>query len=130
MIDGLKLILTGVEMRTLLEQRIGDHLHRAEHWKRELKASADQPENDPMLSEQICENQAERHKWRAAVLRFVRDHVASGEIYRLGEADLAFGELLPEAPGWLERDEAAYALVEAGARRGRDRSVSDARRRA
>ena len=26
-------------------------------------------------------------------------------MYRLSEADLAFGELLPEKPGWMEQEE-------------------------
>ena len=35
MIDGLKLTVTGKELRTLLEQRMDDHLRRADRWKRE-----------------------------------------------------------------------------------------------
>ncbi|MGH7947359.1 MAG: hypothetical protein ACREF9_20490 [Opitutaceae bacterium] len=53
----------------------------------------------------MCENEAERHEWRAEVLAFIRDHVDSTEVYRLGESDLAFGELLPEKPGWMEQEE-------------------------
>jgi hypothetical protein len=40
-----------------------------------------------------------------AVLEFIRDRIESAEVYRLGEADLVFGELLPERPGWLEQEE-------------------------
>jgi hypothetical protein len=57
------------------------------------------------MPEHICENEAERHEWRVAVLEFIRDRIESAEIYRLGEADLQFGELLPEKPGWLEQVE-------------------------
>jgi hypothetical protein len=42
-----------------------------------------------------------------AVLEFIRDRIESDEVYRLGEADLRFGELLPEKPGWLEEEEYA-----------------------
>jgi hypothetical protein len=35
MIDGLKLTVSGEELRTLLEQRMDDHLRRADRWKRE-----------------------------------------------------------------------------------------------
>jgi hypothetical protein len=35
----------------------------------------------------------------------MRDHVDAGETYRLGAADLEFGELLPEKPGWVEQDD-------------------------
>ena len=53
----------------------------------------------------MCENEAERHEWRAAVLEFIRDRIEPAEVYRLGEADLAFGEVLPAKPGWLEQAE-------------------------
>jgi hypothetical protein len=38
---------------------------------------------------------------------FARDraHIEFNETYRLGEADLGFGELLPPKPGWLEQEE-------------------------
>ena len=38
-------------------------------------------------------------------MEFIRDRIESDEVYRLGEADLRFGELLPEKPGWLEQEE-------------------------
>ena len=106
MIDGLKLTVTGDELRTLLDERIADHLRRAERWKRELARTPDQQaEEEPRLPDHICENEGERHEWRADVLGFIRDHIDSGEVYRLGEADVAFGELLPDKPGWLEQEE-------------------------
>jgi hypothetical protein len=58
-----------------------------------------------LLPDHICENSADRHGWRAYVLGFIREHIDSSEVYRLGEADLTFGELLPEKPGWLEQEE-------------------------
>jgi len=39
------------------------------------------------------------------VLGFIRDHIDLAEAYRLGEADLAFSELLAEKPAWLEQEE-------------------------
>jgi hypothetical protein len=53
----------------------------------------------------ICENEAERHEGRVEVLEFIRDHIEVGETYRLRDADLAFAELLPSKPGWLEQEE-------------------------
>jgi len=106
MIEGLKISLTGGEVRALLEQRIADHLRRAEHWKRQqARTPAGRLEDAPMLPDEMCENEAERHEWRADVLGFMRDHIDSEEVYRLGEADLTFAELLPCAPGWLDEDE-------------------------
>lgn len=106
MINGLQLTIPGEEVRQLLEQRMACHRQRAEWWKREqARSPEEQTEDQPVLPEHICENEAERHEWRAAVLEFIRDRIESAEIYRLGEADLQFGELLPEKPGWLEQEE-------------------------
>lgn len=106
MIDGLKLTMTGEELRRLLEQRIEGHVQCAERWKREQARTPDeQTEDEPLLPDHMCANEAERHEWRAEVLGFIRDHIESGEVYRLGDADLAFTELLPEKPGWLEQQE-------------------------
>ena len=105
-VDGLKLTISGEELRRLLEQRRHDHEQRAERWKREqARTLEDQTDDHPLLPDHICANEAERHEWRADVLGFIRDHVESAEVYRVGEADLAFGELLPEKPGWIEQEE-------------------------
>jgi hypothetical protein len=106
MIDGLKVTMTGQELRALLERRIESHNRSAEHWNREqARTPEEQTEDEPLLPDHICENEAERHEWRVEVLGFIRDHVDVSETYALGEADLAFGELLPEKPGWMEQDE-------------------------
>jgi hypothetical protein len=106
MIDGLKLTMTGEELRTLLQHRIEQHQQQVQRWKREeARTPEEQTEEEPLLPEHMCANEAERHEWRAEVLEFIRDHVDAGETYRLGEADLEFTELLPDKPGWLEQDE-------------------------
>src|SRR2546425_10120293 len=106
MIDGLRLTIPGEQLRRLLEQRIDDHRRCADRWKREeARKPEDQTEDEPLLPDHICENEAQRHEWRAAVLGFIRDCIESAEVYRLGEADLHFGELLPETPGWLEQEQ-------------------------
>jgi hypothetical protein len=106
MIVGLKLTITGEEVRALLQQRAQQHLMRAECWKRERDKSGEHQSEDAFLcSEDMCENEAERHEWRADVLEFIRDHVDPREAYQLGEADLIFGELLPEKPAWLDQQE-------------------------
>jgi hypothetical protein len=105
-IDGLKLTMSGMEVRALVEQRIAEHRRRAEHWKRErARTPEEQTEDEPLLPEHMCANEAERHEWRAKVLTFIHDHLDVGQVYRIAEADLAFAELLPEKPGWLEQDE-------------------------
>ena len=60
-----------------------------------------------VLPEHMCTSEAERHEWRADVLGFIRDHIDASEMYQLGEADLAFGELLPEEPA----ADAAFSLT-------------------
>jgi hypothetical protein len=98
--------VTEEELRTPLERRIEGHLRRAERWKREqARTPEEQTEDEPLLPDHMCANEAERHQWRREVLGFIRDHIDSGEVYRLGEADLIFGELLPEKPEWLEEYE-------------------------
>lgn len=106
MIDGLKCTMTGEEIRALLDERIGVHERRMEHWKRrQARTPEDQTEDAPFFPDQICENEAEREEWHIDVLAFVREHVVPLEIYRLGPEDLEFGELLPEKPGWMEQEE-------------------------
>jgi hypothetical protein len=106
MIDGLKLTITGEELRSLLNRRIDSHRRSADHWKCEQERTPDQPtEDEPLLPDHMCANEAERHEWRAEVIEFIRDHIDATETYRVGEADLAFGELLPDKPGWLEQEE-------------------------
>ena len=106
MIEGLKVTMTGQELRALLERRIESHKRSADHWKRELaRTPEEQTEDEPLLPDHICENEAERHEWRVEVLGFIRDHIDINEIYRLDEDDLAFGELLPTKPGWLDQEE-------------------------
>jgi hypothetical protein len=106
MIDGLKLTLTGEDLRRLLEERAAAHRASAARWDHERERTLeDQTEDAPLLPDHMCENEAERQVWRADVLEFHRDHLEPLEIYRLGESDLAFAELLPPKPGWLEQDE-------------------------
>jgi hypothetical protein len=103
-IEGLKLTMTGRELRDRLDERIRAHERRAERWKRELaRTPADQTEDKPLLPDHMCEQEMERAGWRVEVLTFVRDHVEAERTYRLSEADLAFGELLPEKPFLVEQ---------------------------
>jgi hypothetical protein len=106
MIDGLKLTFSGEELRTLLEDRIADHNGCADHWRREqARTPESETEDAPLLPEHMCENEEQRHVWRADVLEFIRDHVDPHETYRLSADDLEFGELLPSKPGWMEQEE-------------------------
>ena len=104
MIDGLKLTMTGAKIQQLLDERIESHGRCIERWTREAaRTPADQTEDEPLLPTHICENEAERLEWEIGVLAFIREHLEPGETYHLGEADLKFGQLLPDKPGWLEQ---------------------------
>ena len=106
MIDALKLTFPGGELRKLLDERIAEHERCADRWTHEKLGTPDDHTGEtPLLPDHICTNEAERHVWRADVLRFIRDHVDAAETYRLSASDLEFGELLPPKPGWLEQDE-------------------------
>jgi hypothetical protein len=106
MIDGLKLTFSGDELRRLLETQIQRHQQSADWWAgARTRTPEDQSDEAPLLPEHMCGNEAERYAWRAEVLAFIRDHLEAAETYRLGSADLEFGELLPEKPGWLQQDE-------------------------
>lgn len=79
MIEGLKLTMSGEEIRTLLEERIRGHERCAERWKREqTRTVEDQTEDEPLLPDHMCENEAARHEWRMEVLGFIREHVEAG----------------------------------------------------
>jgi hypothetical protein len=104
MIDGLKLTMTGQELRKRLDERVKDHERQAAWYKAEAKREPDpDDENDFGLPEHMCEFEQEFHGWRAEALAYIREHVEGGEVYRLDQTDLAFGEILPEKPGIVEQ---------------------------
>ena len=99
MIEGLKLTIPGEKLRMLLDERIRHHRGCADRWAHEqARTPSDQTEDSPLLPEHMCSNEEDRHRRRADVLSFIRDHIEIGETYRLAQADLDFGELLPSAP--------------------------------
>jgi hypothetical protein len=114
MIDGLKVTLTGEELRARLDERVKDHEREAEWYKRRATSRSredhqddddDEDDDQVVLPEHMCDFERELHEWRAEVLAYLRDHLDASEVYRLGEADLEFGELLPEKPGCVEQEE-------------------------
>ena len=105
-IEGLRLTMPGDEIRRMLEERITVHRRRAARWKREqARTKADETEDSPLLPDHMCKNEEEEEEWLIDVLAFIRDHIDEGATYRLNEADLAFGELLPEKPEWMQQAE-------------------------
>ena len=106
MIEGLKLTIPGEDIRRLLKERAEEHRGRADRWTRErARTKEDETEDEPLLPDHMCVNEADEHEWRAEVLEFVAERIEPGEIYRLTPADLEWGELLPAKPGWMEQQE-------------------------
>jgi hypothetical protein len=99
MINGLKLTMTGEQVRTLIERRAAEHQLKAARWiEGAARTPADETPEAPLLPEHICENEAAQSEWRAERLIFLRDHLDPSEVYLLGEMDLEFAELLREPP--------------------------------
>ena len=106
MIHGLKVTLTGDELRKLIETRAAERRAAAAHWDREGERDlSTQTEDDPLLPQHMCENESERQEWHATVLAFLRDHIDPSEVYLLDLSDLELANLLPPKPEWLEQHE-------------------------
>jgi len=106
MIDGLKLTMTGQELRKRLDERVKDHERWAAFYQSEAKRESDpDDEHDFGLPDHLCEFEQEFHAWRAKALAYIREHVEGGEVYRLDQADLGFGEILPEKPGLVAQND-------------------------
>ena len=95
---------------------MAEHQLKAVQWIEEAaRTPADETQEAPLLPEHICENEATNHEWRAERLTFLREHIDPTEVYRLGEMDLEFAELLQTEPEMLGPDESGS--LEAHARR-------------
>ena len=95
MIDGLKLTMTGAQLRFTLEERIRRHQSDVERLTTERRTShrafKECPYPDSVVAGEI--SRAER---RIEVLTFIREYIVADEVYRLGEFDLRFADLLPD----------------------------------
>ena len=69
MIDGLRLTFKGKELRRLLDEKIVGHKRCAKRWRDGLgRTPEQQTEEEPLLPDEMCENEAERHEWNACYL--------------------------------------------------------------
>lgn len=95
MIDGLKLTMSGGELRQRLGDRIRWHEGRRDEFERALTPSDDPESMAAQLPDHIVEQLRDDHDLRAGVLTLIHDHVLETETYRLGEDDLIFGGMIP-----------------------------------
>lgn len=100
MIEGLKLTMTGVQLRTNLEGRIDWHQGEIRRMTKQLQAQAAGIQDALEFPSQILEYEIERTKRQIEVLSFIRAYIVADEMYRLGEFDLRFADLLPEEDPW------------------------------
>lgn len=105
MIDGLKLTLTGIQLIEKLNERIELHSQRAADYAKQLKTPAAADEYP--LPESVLESEIDNAHDQIETLTLIRDYIVPDEVYRLGEFDLRFADLLPEPDfsqcGCLER---------------------------
>ena len=97
-IDGLKLTMTGTQLQSNLAERIRWHQTAMDRLTEQLQAHrslVDAPYADRPLEEEIG-----RVRRRIDVLSFIHDYIVADEVYRLGEFDLRFADLLPDDDGW------------------------------
>ena len=94
-IDGLKVTMSGSELRAKLEERIESHARQAAHWAK----LRDEPpsEEGVCIPEHLVQHGIERAHDQVETLTFLRDHIIETETYRLGEYDLRFADLLPDS---------------------------------
>ena len=87
MIDGLKLTMTGVQLRASLEKRV--------RWYQDEMRRLSAADDDSAREAEMRRAQA-----RIELLTFIRDYILADEVYRLGEFDLRFADLLPDDDVW------------------------------
>ena len=100
MINGLKLAMSGDEVISLLDARI-ERIRAVIGIKRDAIAGDEPPSRTNcawQVPAEVVEEEIRQHEHRIRVLTIVRDHVLRGETYLIGQRDLEFGELLPDAP--------------------------------
>jgi hypothetical protein len=93
MIKGLKIELTTDELRQRLAERILCHLQAAEECE-EAQRRGDG--SDERVARYAIEHEFREHREQAGLLTLIRDHLVPGEVYRLGERDLRFVDLVPD----------------------------------
>jgi len=101
-IDGLKLTMTGGQLRSNLEERIRWHQSEIGRVAKQLRTPDRSVEainrtiEECPYPDRVLEAEIGRAERRIEVLTFIRDYILADEVYRLGEFDLRFADLLPE----------------------------------
>ena len=99
MIEGLKLTMTGVQLRMNLEGRISWHQGEIRRMAKQLKDRNGREDECP-YPDSMLEGEISRAERQIEVLSLIRDYIVADEVYRLGEFDLRFADLLPDEDPW------------------------------
>lgn len=97
MIDGLKLTMSGLDLQAKLTERIEAHARHAAQCAAAGRAAG--PAGEP--PDKAAAREIEYAHAQIETLTLIRDYVIADEVYRLGEYDLRFADLLPE-PEWMD----------------------------
>jgi hypothetical protein len=96
-IDGLKLTVTGRELRAHLAARVDAYQRKAEKFTKQLR----EPSATYRIPDEVLKSEISSAEDRAELFAFMRDHITEVEVYLLCKSDLEFAELLPEEPEWV-----------------------------
>ena len=99
MVTGIRVEITGEEIRTALDHRIDVERQRAERWKYEAARPLESHTIDkPVIPTHICMNSERRSLWRAERLVAIRERIRASEVYLINRRELEFLRLLPPKP--------------------------------
>jgi len=96
MIEGIKIELDANELRQIVTARAAHHQKRATWYAEQIAAlcAGGVSEHGSVNPVSSLRNREAEHRQRAALLRFVADHVIAGEVYRLSQQELSRFELV------------------------------------
>lgn len=106
MVTGIRVEITGEDIRAALDGRINDERRRAERWKYEAARPLEsQTIDEPVLPTHICMNEERLALWRADRLAAIQERIKPSERYLLNKRELDFLGLLPPKPTLLGPDD-------------------------
>lgn len=91
--------MTGGQLRSNLDERIRWHQHQIDRMTTESRTT-DRSLAESGAPDSVLEGEIRRAERRINVLSFIRDYIVADEVYRLGEFDLRFADLLPDEDDW------------------------------
>jgi hypothetical protein len=94
MIDGLRIDMTTAELRERIAERMTWHRQvadQAEALVCRLKAGGGEPD-----MQRVIAHEAREHREQMRTLSMLHDHLVPNEVYRMGELDLRFADLVAD----------------------------------